>query len=66
MTNKGLIVVAIVVLIIGVLAFYIYIQIQKKKNPAAMMAMSGMGRVDAYQDRLNNMRQKIQSYWDKL
>lgn len=59
MTNKGLIVVAIVVLIIGVLAFYIYIQIQKKKNPAAMMAMSGMGR-------LNNMRQKIQSYWDKL
>lgn len=66
MTNKGLIVVAIVVLIIGVLAFYIYIQIQKKKNPAAMMAMSGMGRVDVYQDRLNNMRQKIQSYWDKL
>ena len=59
MTNKGLIVVAIVVLIIGILAFYIYIQIQKKKNPAAMMAMSGMGR-------LNNMRQKIQSYWDKL
>ena len=66
MTNKGLIVVAIVVLIIGVLAFYIYIQVQKKKNPAAMMAMSGMGRVDVYQDRLNNMRQKIQSYWDKL
>ena len=66
MTNKGLIVVAIVVLIIAVLAFYIYIQIQKKKNPAAMMAMSGMGRVDVYQNRLNNMRQKIQSYWDKL
>ena len=71
MTNKGLIVVAIVVLIIGVLAFYIYIQIQKKKNPAAMAAtmgmpvgMMGMGR--NYQDRLNKMRQKIHSYWNKL
>lgn len=42
MTNKGLIVVAIVVLIIGVLAFYIYIQVQKKKNPAAMAATMGM------------------------